>query len=67
VVTSLSSDLGEKILHTLPKHGFRIRALARTEPNLEDVFLAATRRSWDARLPDKKSGANGDRPPLPKV
>jgi len=21
-------------------------------PSLEDVFLAATRRSWDARLPD---------------
>ena len=26
----------------------RVRALSRAHPTLEDVFLAATRRSWDA-------------------
>jgi ABC-2 type transport system ATP-binding protein len=33
----------------LPACGFRVRALSRAHSTLEDVFLAATRRSWDVR------------------
>jgi ABC-2 type transport system ATP-binding protein len=65
LVTESAADLGEKLLGALPALGYRIRSLGRTQPSLEDVFLAATRRSWDARLPDKP--VNGDsRAPLPK-
>src|SRR5450432_355571 len=64
LTTEFSGDLGEKILLTLPAAGFRVRSLARTQPSLEDVFLAATRRSWDARLPDPKVDS---RAPLPKL
>jgi len=44
-----------------------VRALTRSQPSLEDVFLAATRRSWDARLPDKKELHGDSRAPLPKA
>jgi ABC-2 type transport system ATP-binding protein len=65
LVTESAADLGEQLLTALPALGYRLRSLARTQPSLEDVFLAATRRSWDARLPDKLQ--NGDsRAPLPK-
>ncbi len=65
LVTESAADLGEKLLTALPALGYRLRSLARIQPSLEDVFLAATRRSWDARLPDKPQ--NGDsRAPLPK-
>jgi len=64
LTTESSEDLGEKILAVLPLHGFRVRSLARRQPSLEDVFLAATRRSWDARLPDPKGDS---RAPLPKA
>lgn len=65
LTTEAPEDLGEKLLAALPALGYRVRALGRTQPSLEDVFLAATRRSWDARLPDKP--VNGDsRAPLPK-
>ncbi len=57
LTTRAEADLGESLLRTLTAGGYRLRALARTQPSLEDVFLAATRRSWDARLPDKDSGA----------
>jgi ABC-2 type transport system ATP-binding protein len=42
------TDRGEALLRALPAAGFRVRALHRRQPTLEDVFLAATRRSWDA-------------------
>ena len=65
LVTESAADLGEQLLAALPALGYRVRSLGRTQPSLEDVFLAATRRSWDARLPDKP--VNGDsRAPLPK-
>lgn len=64
VTTDTETELGERLLAGLPERGFRLRALARTQPSLEDVFLAATRRSWDARLPDKPDA--GQRAPLPK-
>ena len=62
LTTESDADLGEKLLQVLPAHGHRVRALTRSHPSLEDVFLAATRRSWDARVPDRKP----DRAPLPK-
>jgi ABC-2 type transport system ATP-binding protein len=65
LTTESPADLGERLLAALPGLGYRVRSLGRTQPSLEDVFLAATRRSWDARLPDKP--VNGDsRAPLPK-
>jgi ABC-2 type transport system ATP-binding protein len=44
--------LGEALLGALLGAGLRVRALSRAHPTLEDVFLAATRRSWD--VVDKK-------------
>ena len=36
---------------TLAARNLRVRALSRRHHTLEDVFLAATRRSWDAVAP----------------
>jgi ABC-2 type transport system ATP-binding protein len=41
-------DSGEAILRAFLSEGLRVRAISRAHPTLEDVFLAATRRSWDA-------------------
>ena len=46
--TEEETDLGEALLRQLPAAGWRLRAVTREQPNLEDLFLAATRRSWDA-------------------
>jgi len=43
------TDLGEALLRALTSSGYRLRALSRAHPTLEDVFLAATRRSWDVK------------------
>ena len=43
-----AEDSGEAILRACMSEGLRVRALSRAHPTLEDVFLAATRRSWDA-------------------
>lgn len=68
LTTQKESDLGERLLVALPARGYRVRALNRTLPSLEDVFLAATRRSWDARLPDApEERSPSARPPLPKI
>jgi len=40
-------ELGEPILQALLAKQMRVRAFSRAHPTLEDVFLAATRRSWD--------------------
>ena len=66
LTTELETDLGEKLLQFLPAKGYRIRAFGNTQPSLEDVFLAATRRSWDARLPDNGNDNPMGRAPLPK-
>ncbi|MGE9295354.1 MAG: ABC transporter ATP-binding protein [Puniceicoccales bacterium] len=39
--------LTEPILEALQGADARIREIARLQPNLEDIFMAATRRSWD--------------------
>jgi ABC-2 type transport system ATP-binding protein len=49
--TLSAEDTGEAILRACLSEGMRVRALSRAHPTLEDVFLAATRRSWDAVLP----------------
>lgn len=61
LTTRNETDIGERLLQELPRHGYRVRALNRSLPSLEDVFLAATRRSWDARV----SEAAGTRPATP--
>ena len=51
LTTSREDDLGEALLRALLAKNYRVRALSRRHPTLEDVFLAATRRSWDAIAP----------------
>lgn len=51
LTTSRDDELGETLLRALLARDYRVRALHRAHPTLEDVFLAATRRSWDAVLP----------------
>jgi ABC-2 type transport system ATP-binding protein len=50
-----AEDAGEAILRACLSEGMRVRALSRAHPTLEDVFLAATRRSWDAVAPAQNS------------
>jgi ABC-2 type transport system ATP-binding protein len=68
-------DHGEEIVRRIAPHpALRLRALARHRPSLEEVFLAATRRSWDAVAPagravDRTDGepgpGRGAPPPVP--
>jgi ABC-2 type transport system ATP-binding protein len=51
LTTPREGDLGEPLLRALLEKNYRVRALSRAQPSLEDVFLAATRRSWDAVAP----------------
>ena len=48
LATECQDELGERLLGALLAAGLRVRSLSRVHPTLEDVFLAATRRSWDA-------------------
>jgi ABC-2 type transport system ATP-binding protein len=58
LTTERDHDLGEMLLRTLLDKNYRVRALSRAHPTLEDVFLAATRRSWDAvAAPPRPAGA----------
>jgi ABC-2 type transport system ATP-binding protein len=59
LTTPTNDDLGEALLRHFASGGeFRVRALSRAHPTLEDVFLAATRRSWDVRVDDiRKAGS----------
>jgi|UniRef100_UPI00404A87D9 ABC-2 type transport system ATP-binding protein len=52
--TDHDDDLGEVLMKNLTRDGFRLRSLSRAHPTLEDVFLAATRRSWDVKAEDLK-------------
>jgi len=47
LTTQSEAELGEPLLRALLGRGLRVRAISRQHPTLEDVFLAATRRSWD--------------------
>ena len=61
VTTSREDELGETLLRALLAKDLRVRALSRAHPTLEDVFLAATRRSWDAVSPAASLQETGDR------
>ncbi|MCC6415068.1 MAG: ABC transporter ATP-binding protein [Opitutaceae bacterium] len=54
LATAREDDLGEQLLHALGAAGLRVRSLSRAHPTLEDVFLAATRRSWDVTAEELK-------------
>ena len=47
LTTDGDDELGEPLLRALLAQDLRVRSLSRVPPTLEDVFLAATRRSWD--------------------
>jgi ABC-2 type transport system ATP-binding protein len=48
LVTDRDDSIGEALMRSLAMDSrFRIRGLAREHPTLEDVFLAATRRTWE--------------------
>jgi ABC-2 type transport system ATP-binding protein len=51
LTTQRDDEIGETILQRLLARGLRVRAINRAHPTLEDVFLAATRRSWDVVAP----------------
>jgi ABC-2 type transport system ATP-binding protein len=56
-----ADDWGEVLLQRLGHHpGFRLRSLTRRKPTLEEVFLAATRRSWDTLLPERNGDVSRD-------
>ncbi len=52
LTTNRDDDLGETLMQTLTAAEFRLRGLSRAHSTLEDVFLAATRRSWDVKAED---------------
>jgi len=57
VTSARDDDLGEQLLRALSADPrFRVRSLARSQPSLEDVFLAATKRGWETV--DAPSGAS---------
>ncbi|MBI5770300.1 MAG: ABC transporter ATP-binding protein [Verrucomicrobia bacterium] len=61
LTTERADELGEPLLRALLAQQFRVRALSRVHPTLEDVFLAATKRSWDvvAAAPPKAEKPKG--------
>jgi ABC-2 type transport system ATP-binding protein len=63
LTTEREDELGESLLRTFSSHDLRVRALSRAHPTLEDVFLAATRRSWDAVAPQKRGMSPENLPP----
>jgi ABC-2 type transport system ATP-binding protein len=55
LTTSRDEPIGEALLKALTADPrFRLRGLAQEHPSLEDVFLAATRRTWE--IVDAKPG-----------
>jgi len=55
LTTRRDDDLGEPLLRALGGQNFRVRAISRAHPTLEDVFLAATKRSWDVKDEPRKN------------
>jgi len=47
LTTTSDRELGERLLQALAARAYRVRAVSRAHPTLEDVFLAATKRGWD--------------------
>ena len=44
-------SMGEALDQLAARNGWALRQLSRKEPSLEDIFMAATKRSWDATTP----------------
>ncbi|MDP3070076.1 MAG: ABC transporter ATP-binding protein [Opitutaceae bacterium] len=63
LTTRRDDDLGEELLRILAAKNLRVRALSRRQPTFEDVFLAATRRSWDAVAPLARDAQPATQPP----
>ena len=62
--TEHESDFSEALLRAIASDDrFRLRALSRANPTLEDVFLAATKRSWD--VVDRSPSPPAPVPPKP--
>jgi ABC-2 type transport system ATP-binding protein len=59
LTTTRDEELGEALLRALAAGSYRVRALNRAHPTLEDVFLAATKRSWD--IVDARAGSKPGR------
>ncbi|ACB73378.1 ABC transporter ATP-binding protein [Opitutus terrae] len=51
LTTDREDEIGEPLLRALTAQNFRLRSFSRAHSTLEDVFLAATRRSWDVTAP----------------
>ncbi|MFA5057426.1 MAG: ABC transporter ATP-binding protein [Opitutaceae bacterium] len=62
LTTSCDDELGERLLQALLARSYRVRAINRAHPTLEDVFLAATKRSWD--IVDAPAKPKAGRPAL---
>ena len=64
--TSRDDELGEQLLRAIATEPhLRLRAISRAHSTLEDVFLAATRRSWDV-VDDAPAPAAPAEPPAPQ-
>lgn len=47
-------DFGEELIRALTgESSFRLRSLHRKDPSLEEVFMAATKRSWEVVMPEE--------------
>lgn len=54
--TPKHQDQGEEFLRAVHRHPeIRVRSLTYKEPSLEDIFLAATRKSWEVLIPASES------------
>lgn len=67
ITTSRDDELGEALLAACLARGLRVRALSRDNPTLEDVFLAATRRSWDVVAEPGAAKAREPGAPAPRA
>ena len=60
IVTTREEDLSEVIVARLSRlENLRLQAFRLNRPTLEDIFLAATRRSWDVETADLTTAARG--------
>lgn len=58
------NTLGAQLIQALGQsNGFTLRALAPCEPNLEEIFLAATKRSWEETIDTKPKIAQSENTP----
>lgn len=55
IETADNTEIAEFLIPKLTERNCPIREIARLEPNLEDIFMAATKRSWDQAQPQAKT------------